>query len=124
MSEEQGGGGPSFEERLRVARERQGLEPRQSASGGKPAQEPSALGIGLRVGLELVCALAVACAIGWGLDRLLGTRPIFLIAFVPLGGAAGVLNVWREFAPRQGPSGKKRQDGSPPPRSGDRGVRR
>ena len=115
MSEEQGGGGSSFEERLRVARERQGLEPRQSVSGGKPAQEPSALGIGLRVGLELVCALAVACAIGWGLDRLLGTRPIFLIAFVPLGGAAGVLNVWREFAPRQGPSGKKRQDGSPPP---------
>jgi ATP synthase protein I len=124
MSEEQGGGEPSFEERLRAARERQGLEPRQSASGAKPDQEPSALGIGLRVGLELVCALAVACAIGWGLDRLLGTKPIFLIAFVPLGGAAGVLNVWREFAPRQGPSGKTRQDGGPPPRSGDRGRRR
>jgi len=123
MSEEQGGG-PSFEERLRVARERQGLEPRQSVPGGRPDQEPSALGIGLRVGLELVCALAVACAIGWGLDRLFGTRPIFLIAFVPLGGAAGVLNVWREFAPRQGPSGKTRQDGSRSPRSGERGARR
>jgi len=124
MSEEQGSGGPSFEERLRAARERQGLAPRQSASSKKLDQEPSALGIGLRVGLELVCALAVACAIGWGLDRLLGTRPIFLIAFIPLGGAAGVLNVWREFAPRQGPSGKKGQDGSPPPGSNDRGVRR
>lgn len=123
MSEEEGST-PSFEERLRAARERQGLEPRQSASGANPDQEPSALGIGLRVGLELVCALAVACAIGWGLDRLLGTKPIFLIAFVPLGGAAGVLNVWREFAPRQGPSGKTRQGGSPPPRPGDRGVRR
>jgi ATP synthase protein I len=107
MSEEQGGG-PSFEARLRAARERQGLEPRQLASGANPDQEPSALGIGLRVGLELVCALALACAIGWGLDRLFGTTPIFLIAFVPLGGAAGVLNVWREFAPRQGPSGKTR----------------
>jgi len=115
MSEEQGGGEPSFEERLRAARERQGLEPRQPASGTD--HEPSALGIGLRVAVELVSALAVACAIGWGLDRLFGTRPIFLIVFVPLGGAAGVLNVWREFAPRQGPSGKTRQDG-------DRGARR
>jgi ATP synthase protein I len=123
MSEEQGGGEPSFEERLRAARERQGLEPRQSASGEKPDQEPSALGIGLRVGLELVSALVVACAIGWGLDWLFGTKPIFLIAFVPLGGAAGVLNVWREFAPRQGPSGTTSQGGNPP-RSGDRGVRR
>jgi ATP synthase protein I len=121
MSEKEGSG-PSFEERLRAARERQGLEPGQSASGAKPDQEPSALGIGLRVGLELVCALVVACAIGWGLDRLFGTRPIFLIAFVPLGGAAGVLNVWREFAPRQEPSGKTRQDGDPS-RSDDRGGR-
>lgn len=122
MSEEEGSR-PSFEERLRVARERQGLGPRQSASGANPDQEPSALGIGLRVGLELVSALVVACAIGWGLDWLFGTKPIFLIAFVPLGGAAGVLNVWREFAPRQEPSGKKPQDGSPP-RTGDRGMRR
>ena len=66
------------------------------------------MGIGLRVGLELACAMVVACAIGWGIDRLLGTKPIFLIAFVPLGGAAGVLNVWRIFAPRQD-SGRKRE---------------
>jgi ATP synthase protein I len=123
MSEEQGEGEPSFEERLRAARERQGLEPRQSASGSKPDQEPSALGIGLRVGLELVCALVVACAIGWGLDRLFGTRPIFLIAFVPLGGAAGVLNVWRTFAPGQQLLGNTRRGGGGPPRSGDRGTR-
>jgi len=41
----------------------------------------------------------VGAAIGWGLDRLLGTRPILLVVFVLLGGAAGVLNVWRIFAP-------------------------
>lgn len=97
----------SFEERLRVARQRHGLEDEPAQRTDQPDQEPSALGIGLRVAVELVSALVVACAIGWGLDRLLGTRPIFLIAFVPLGGAAGVLNVWRTFAPRRQTPGRK-----------------
>jgi ATP synthase protein I len=98
----------SFEERLRAARERHGLEKEPGQPSEQSDQEPSALGIGLRVAVELVSALVVACAIGWGLDRLFGTRPIFLIAFVPLGGAAGVLNVWRTFAPRQQrPDGKR-----------------
>ncbi len=102
------GGAPSFEERLRAARQRQGLEPTPTGPGREPNdQGPSALAIGVRVAVELVAAMLVACAIGWGLDRLLGTRPWLLIAFVPLGGAAGVLNVWRMFAPRQ-ESGKKR----------------
>jgi ATP synthase protein I len=98
----------SFEKRLRAARERHGLENEPAQRTDQPDQEPSALGIGLRVAVELVSALVVACAIGWGLDRLLGTRPIFLIAFVPLGGAAGVLNVWRTFAPRQQTPDRKR----------------
>jgi ATP synthase protein I len=59
------------------------------------------MGIALRVGVEMVSALLVAVAIGWGLDRWLGTRPILLAVFVLLGGAAGVLNVWRTFAPRR-----------------------
>jgi ATP synthase protein I len=58
-------------------------------------------GIGLRVGIELVSALVVAVAIGYGLSLLFGARPIFLAVFVLLGGAAGVLNVWRVFAPKQ-----------------------
>jgi ATP synthase protein I len=114
MSEKQGGpGGPSgstsFEERLRAARAKQGL-------GAPPQQEPaepsgwgtSPWGIGLRVGLEMVCALVVAIAIGWGLDRLFGTRPLLLVLFIPLGGAAGILNVWRMFAPPRGGAGDKR----------------
>ncbi|HSU06281.1 MAG TPA: AtpZ/AtpI family protein [Acetobacteraceae bacterium] len=106
---------PSFEERLRVARERQGLEPRRPAPGDQSDQEPSALGIGLRVAVELVSALVVACAIGWGVDRLLGTRPIFLIVFIPLGGAAGILNVWRTFAPRPEKPGKTARNDRMPP---------
>ncbi len=110
MSEENGGEGqPSFEERLRSARERQGLDVKPPKPGDQSGDgSPSALGIGLRVAVELLSALLVACAIGWGIDRLAGTRPLFLILFLPLGGAAGVLNVWRVFAPRPEP-GKKRE---------------
>jgi len=93
---------PSFEERLKAARSRQGLDapPSLSArdSGDLGGQSP--WGIGLRVGIEMVSALVVAVAIGWGLDWLFGTRPILIAVFVLLGGAAGVLNVWRLFAPR------------------------
>ncbi len=101
MSDEPGGDRPSFEERLKAARSRQGLETPTKPPGSEPGglgQSP--LGIGLRVGIELVSALVVAVAIGYGLDRLLGTKPIFIAIFVLLGGAAGVLNVWRVFAPR------------------------
>lgn len=59
------------------------------------------MGAGLRVGVELVSALVVAIGIGWGLDYWLGTKPWLLALFVPIGGAAGVLNVWRLMRPRQ-----------------------
>ncbi len=100
MSEQQGGGGPSpeetsFEARLASARIRRGLDaPEPGPEGQKPF---SPWGIGLRVGTELVSALMVALAIGWALDRWLGTKPILLAVFVLIGGAAGVLNVWRLF---------------------------
>ena len=94
----------SFEERLRAA------QARQTASSPKPAAgadgTPAAMGIGVRVGVELVSALAVGLAMGWGLDWLLGTRPWMLALFVLLGGAAGVANVWRLMMPPKRPSGR------------------
>ena len=103
MNEEEGEEEPpSFEERLRSARSRQGLDapPLVSPRASDDIGGMSPWGIGLRVGIELVSALVVAVAIGYGLDRLLGTKPILMAVFVLLGGAAGVLNVWRLFAPR------------------------
>lgn len=101
MSDEPGGHEASFEERLAAARERQGLDGNRPREG-KPSGglDGSALAIGVRVGVEMVSALVVSVAIGWGLDWLFGTRPIFIAVFVLLGGAAGILNVWRMFAPR------------------------
>lgn len=101
MTKEQGSGQPSFEERLRVARDKQGLDPKPARSG-QPADDaaPSPLGIGVRVAVDMASALLVAIAIGWGIDWLTGLHPWFLIGFVPLGVAAGILNVWRMFAPK------------------------
>jgi len=105
MSQDNGGPGlprenPSFEDRLKAARSKQGLDaqpmpPAQDGLGG------SAWGIGARVGVELVSALVVAVAIGYGLDRVFHTTPILTVVFVPLGGAAGILNLWRLLAPKQ-----------------------
>jgi ATP synthase protein I len=93
--------GASFEQRLRAARERAGIDTNPPA---KPdSADPlsgSPWSIGLRVGVELVAALMVGVGIGWLLDRWLHTRPLFLAIFVLLGGAAGVRNVYRVFAPR------------------------
>ena len=102
MSEKPGNHETSFEERLAMARDKRGLEAAQPEPGKTPdGLDGNALAIGLRVGVEMVSALVVAVAIGWGLDRLLGTKPILLAVFVLLGGAAGVLNVWRLYAPRR-----------------------
>lgn len=105
-----GGGEQSFESRLRAARERQGLEPRSNAPGGSRVGglPTSALGIGLRVAIELVSALALAVAIGWGLDHWLHTAPVFIALFVLLGGAAGVLNVWRLMGPGRQAGGDRK----------------
>lgn len=102
MSEEPGGADGSFEERLKAARGRQGLDGPPKPKGFDPdGVDASPLGIGMRVGIELVAALVVAVAIGYGLDRVFGTKPILTAVFVLVGGAAGVLNVWRVFAPKK-----------------------
>src|SRR5947209_322948 len=93
----------SFEDRLQGARRKQGLDVPVKPSSDKDALNGSAWSIGLRVGVELVSALVVAVAIGYGLDRLFHTTPILTAVFVPVGGAAGVMNLWRVFAPKDGP---------------------
>ncbi len=99
MSEDDSGAGGSFEARLRAARSRQGMDAPPAADSPSTVKESSALGVGMRVGVELVSALAVAIAIGWGLDHWLHTLPLFLVVFLVLGGAAGVANVWRLVGP-------------------------
>jgi ATP synthase protein I len=54
-----------------------------------------ALGLGARIGVEMVVALGVGFGVGWSIDRLLGTRPWAMVVFIILGMAAGMLNVAR-----------------------------
>jgi ATP synthase protein I len=61
---------------------------------------PTQMGIAFRFSTELVAALVVGGAMGWGLDWLFGhfgvhTKPWLLIVFVVLGAAAGIRNVTR-----------------------------
>ena len=61
---------------------------------------PTQMGIASRFATELVVALLVGGALGWGLDWLFGffgihTRPLFIVVFFVLGAAAGIRNVMR-----------------------------
>ena len=44
---------------------------------------------------ELLGGIACGLAIGWGLDKWLGTRPVFIAVFLIVGCIAAVLNVVR-----------------------------
>jgi ATP synthase protein I len=77
-------------ERLARARQQEGQEPERGDSAA-----PQGLGLGMRIGIELVAALCVGLALGWVVDRILGTRPWGLIGFFFFGAAAGMLNVFR-----------------------------
>lgn len=61
----------------------------------KLKSEDSGFGQAVRVGADLVSALLVGVAIGYGLDAWLDTKPWMMIVFIFLGGAAGILNVYR-----------------------------
>ncbi|NSX53487.1 AtpZ/AtpI family protein [Parasulfitobacter algicola] len=48
-----------------------------------------------RMVIELVAGLLIGFGIGFGLDRLFGTTPIFLVLFILLGFIAGVKTMLR-----------------------------
>jgi ATP synthase protein I len=52
---------------------------------------------GMRMAAEMVAAVIVGGAIGYGLDYLLGSKPWLFLLFFVLGFAAGVLNVVRSY---------------------------
>ncbi|MBQ5478649.1 MAG: AtpZ/AtpI family protein [Acetobacter sp.] len=88
----------SFDARLSAAERRYGLVSQGqelSASNGSQKVNQSLVRIALQVGTEMFSALLVGVAIGWELDHWFGVKAVFLIIFSFLGGAAGVLSVWR-----------------------------
>lgn len=90
--------GPTLEDldaRLRKAR---GDEISRAGQNGAGAGLPSGMGGAgamLRIGIEMVSAVAVGLGIGWLLDSWLGTKPWLMIVFFFMGSAAGMLGVYR-----------------------------
>ncbi|MFN3701323.1 MAG: AtpZ/AtpI family protein [Alphaproteobacteria bacterium] len=50
---------------------------------------------GIQAGVELVAAIFIPTAIGYGLDNWLGTKPLFILVLFFLGICTGFYNVYR-----------------------------
>ena len=84
----------SLEARLAEAKARHApVEPIRVAGG--------ALAQGFRFAVEIVAATAVGTALGWQLDRWLGSKPWLMILFMLLGLAAGFVNLLRAVSAEQ-----------------------
>jgi ATP synthase protein I len=67
----------------------------QRAKAKVETTEGAAASLAMRVIVELVVAVAVCMGLGWIADRYFGTSPWVMLAMMPLGFAAGVMNVMR-----------------------------
>lgn len=67
----------------------------QSGSANSDTTEGSAAGLAMRAVTELFVGLAVCMVGGYYIDRYLGTAPWIMIGLMPVGLAAGVVNVLR-----------------------------
>jgi ATP synthase protein I len=70
-----------------------------SRSSNSPASRPtdhSGFARGFRLSSELVAGVLVGAALGWLIDKGLGTLPWGMFVFALLGFTAGVLNVMRQ----------------------------
>lgn len=88
----------------KIAALRTSRAPRRSAGSDKF----SGAALAWRMVTELVVGVLLGSAIGWGLDTLAGTMPLFLVVFLLLGFAAGVRTMMRsatEVNRRAGDSG-------------------
>ncbi|TBW32321.1 ATP F0F1 synthase subunit I [Siculibacillus lacustris] len=95
---EGGEGAPETKPALAARLERLGasLEAHRSeVAAAKAKGRPSGFGQAIKIASEFVAGIVVGAALGWGIDRALGTSPWALIVFLLLGFAAGVLNVLR-----------------------------
>ena len=82
----------SVEARLAVVREERAVK---AAKEQSQANQRQGLGLGMRVGIELLASVLAGVGIGLVLDNWLETMPVFTLAFVSIGFAAGVMNVLR-----------------------------
>lgn len=93
-----------LERRIHVAREAGKPTPRT----GKDKYEAASLA--WRMVFELVVSIMIGAAMGWGIDSLFGSLPLFLIVFTLLGFAAGVRTMLRSAEEMQRKQAAKAED--------------
>lgn len=82
----------SVEARLSAVR---GERAEKAAKEASRASQSQGLGLGMRIGIELLVSVVVGVGVGILLDNWLDTMPVFTLAFLSIGFAAGVMNVLR-----------------------------
>ncbi len=82
----------NIDARLKAARDA-GAETQKA--GFRERETSRGMGLGMRIGIELVVSVLAGAGIGLFIDSKLNTKPIFMLAFLALGFTAGVLNVLR-----------------------------
>lgn len=95
---------------------------RETSRHGRPDEpqsekaNPKAYALGMRVALEMIAAFIGGGAIGWFLDRWLGTSPWMLVLWIALGFAAGIRSAYRvtQLAERAAEDDSNAGGGSPP----------
>ncbi|MBC8055244.1 MAG: AtpZ/AtpI family protein [Rhizobiales bacterium] len=74
---------------IRAARDADAIRAEATRTAG------TAMGIGFRIGTELVVGVVIGAGGGYALDRWLGTAPWLMILGLVVGFAAGLRNVFR-----------------------------
>lgn len=85
-----------------------------AAPEARVVRDLGAADMGWRMVIELVSGLGIGAAIGYGLDVLFGTLPIFLVVLTMLGFAAGVkvmLRTARELQDKNAAAAVARKEG-------------
>lgn len=75
--------------------EMRAAESAQNASDKENAREAANVSTGARAGAELISCMIAGGLIGWVLDHLLESRPLFLIVFLLVGVCSGFYAVYR-----------------------------
>ncbi len=86
---------PSLEDVAARLEAVQAREAKENAGAERRKGKAEGIGIGMRIGIELLASVLVGGGLGVFLDDKLETSPIFLLAMVSLGFTAGVMNVLR-----------------------------
>ena len=81
----------ALEKKLSASRQRHQPEDQGRANA-------SMLGLAWRLTIEMLAGIGVGGFIGWWMDKVLGTAPIFMLLMLVLGMGAGLMNSVRTVA--------------------------